>query len=479
MRAADVVWSAGFELKQHNDLQENLHYIPAREAAKREAAKGAKIAIKEVEDFSLAPPGFPPTTSWTSTPQLALFEPSKETQGRKFVIDSCFSRLFSFYAKLTLPRVSVNEKFRDKCRIAWSNNVAGNLLGKGRVTYGSTTIAEDFPTYADDIERQLNCGKPGQQEARKRDCGIVPQLTEWSQELPQFGPLYVSPGFHFTRDVIHCLRPNLLGSKWGVEITFTPRKYSQVLRMQFLEGEGEEARWVSVPCDPRLVRIEDSAQQMSLDVPPADITATGECIITNPEQRESDLSCVERYVNYVKTYKVQEKQHVGFGEIAELDVTHTSVCVAMFLLAFNERSVAHGCHSNYTTNPEDPQEGVDPVASCRIYYGQTLAKEYDAYHMSNIETRKCPSMPYETGYHAIIFCPCDPFSTSPYALRGIVPKQHQTKVVLTLNRFSEEMIGARKDDKFTVILVMSMLEKIEYTKVDDGLEPAFSIVITE
>lgn len=473
MRAEDVAQVAEMELVSNNALQAKLHHIPPPKE-QRKATTGTEPP-KEIEDYYV-PPSELPVLSWTSAPQLATFEATYDQQTVKFTINSCFSRVSSLYICANLPRVVVLPEYRDLCRVAWTPNIAANLLGTTRVTYGEVTIGEDFPVYADDVERQFNCGKPGQQEMLMRDAGMLPALTEWAEELPHFGPIVASPNFHFTRDGTHCLRPSITSAKSRARIAFRPRQYPAVLRMQVRRSA--DADWVLAPCNPKYVSIEELPQSEGLDTHPAPYTAKGDCVMVNYEEQESDVDCNESYVNWVKRYETQELHHVGFGETVELTVSQDSVCVAMFLLAYNERATSCGCFSNYTTNPESPLRGLDPIKGCTIYYDRNVARVYDAHHMSSIEPRKCPSLPCEPGYHVVLFCPCSPFSTSPHALRGVVPKLLKMRVEVTLNGYSEAMQGARPDDKFSVVLLMMVVKRLEYMKVEDAGEPTFNIAIT-
>jgi len=468
MDPEEVIKVAIKELDVHSNSQAAIHYIPSDDPKQAKDKKETEY----IEDLFM--PEESGRISWHSSPQLARFRCPFSQGGVTYNIDYSYSRVYSFYLSMTLPEVSVVKDYEGVCRVAWSPNVGPNLAGRSRVVYGRT-IAEDYPVYADDVERQFNCGKSGQQEIQMRNSGNTPLLTQWSISKPQFGPLYVTPIFHFTRDLAHCIRPNILDDKSQVSVSFDPRAYKDVLRMQVYQ----EGKWISIPCDLRLVNFKEQTKGESRENPLA-FVATGDVVIVDADQKAKEINCHNTFVNHIKTYKVQEKAGIHFGEVAEFDLKdQKSICVAMCILAFNERAPTFGCYSNYTTNPENPEEGVDPIKNCKIYYGQTLAKIYDAYHMSYIESRKCPSMPVEIGYHIISFCHTDPFSTSPHALSGIVPALEEMKVQVALNQYSPGMVEATKDDKFRVVLLMFTVQKLIYNKVENGLTPAFSIAISE
>jgi hypothetical protein len=108
------------------------------------------------------------------------------------------------------------------------------------------------------------------------------------------------------------------------------------------------------------------------------------------------------YRDYINFESIQAK---SFDNEISTEITCVNPCLAIFWKAQNMSAKETNYYSNYTSDKKDHRQGWDPITkNTLIINGNILFEKQESYLFnSTAVTKRLPSAPDETGYHAHLF----------------------------------------------------------------------------
>lgn len=300
------------------------------------------------------------------------------------------------YISQVLPRIEVKDKFRKLVKVAWTHNVANNVIPDAAFTVDDTPLSRMDRTWFD-MSSQFYTPE-GFWDSQSEIMGNTQQLEAWQDILPETTVACHLPWF-YSYSLSSAFPLFLLSSQTRVE-----QKCSKInnplalLRMVIFTAE---KRWREIPPDDKYIAYGTMVNPRCW---------CKYAYITEQEKNYT-RSCDTKKIVYIRDVVINDHPTpCANGDLIKIAIECKLPCLALFWAAKNLTASKLNRHSNYTTNPSNVYQGRTPIEHVSLSYGgdKEVFKAMESFHFERMEPRyRLPRAPKDKGYGAL----CNSFYT--------------------------------------------------------------------
>lgn len=342
-------------------------------------------------------------TSWSAN-LIEEMEASirKDGDDITFVANQKFDFLLYTYVVQDIQAMKVAKKARKKVEICLPHNPGHNIISQGSVRVDGIILQNIDSTWLD-IYSQFYM-KPGMREHYNIMIGNVPFLQEWGTRIPGYTVVVPQP-FHYSKDPAVSL-PLFMKSLSRVTHNYSfRRKLEEIVRMRILDND----EWKAIPYN--WSYMEAVKQDEMLAQP----RMFGRYVVITEAERNwhqgvdvdgiQDNTKPPRVIYGENIVKITHTNTSKLGQSVGLTLHSATPTKAMFWVAENMEAHTYNNRSNYTTDPNDINEGWNPVCEASLTYGGVAKfSEMPSYHFDMSEAwHNFVSAPSEPGYNGFSF----------------------------------------------------------------------------
>ena len=401
-----------------------------------------------------------------------------------------FDVLFKTEMSIPLLAIRVKDKYKSNVQICYPHNAGHNIPYQVEVRVDDDRYEGHDSIWLDIHSMFFMKPGAGMRDLYNRRIGNLPSLEEWTTQLP---PRILTPPQVFsycrnTRVGIKTLQSSMNTVTHHYKIR---NKIQEVLRMRILNTKGE---WEEIPCNMKFLYVKGRAK--SFPVP----ELWGRYGLMTDEEREwFKLDRITKqpvhHISYIEDI-LSFTSVLSDANVENISIQTKVPCKALFWVAQNMKCLTINNFSNYTTNLENIQRGLNPCFEVSLKYGGDYrVKGLGSEHFDQSEPWDFfMSAPSEPGYNA--YALGYDFNTIRNTDTGIILNPIQASLELKLtsdsNNYSDTEIDSDNEtpeastketetqtekEKFIVhvrALVCKKLEmkwdglRLEYTITDDA-----------
>lgn len=395
-------------------------------------------------------------SSWYSCVPMKLAS-SKDGEYTVYTVNNTFHLLTYSYLSSSLPAVRVKSEYTKRVRIAWCHNPVTNQI----ITASFKEDDDDYHTidnvWCDIYFQYFQEPGAGKRHNHNEGMGNVPCLEQWSEFLPSY-PYNVEQPWFYSLDPGDAFPIFYKNSQTRAQHRYQyKRNILDLLRVQYLNRNQE---WVD--CVEEQSQFLDITEKSELNLP----ELWGRYVYLT-ENEIKHMKCFQNRDFYIRDVKICDAPNPNkYKTTAEVDLTCSNPCLAMFWVAENKNAINKNNYSNYTTNADNLYHGWDPIKTTTLRYGTTdRLNNMSSDHFSIAEPRKhFKSAPNEKGYHAYSFA-WDSMCTD--ATIGIVFDDLKAKLLCSIfnNNIFLNLPSNKLDQKKLTNDIINFDEKHKETKV--------------
>jgi len=250
--------------------------------------------------------------------------------------------------------------------------------------------------------------KEGAREAHNLAVGNVPELTEFSGELPEYSMNFDLPFYYSEHPALAYPLYMLSRNKAQNFKVFTLRnKIWDLLRMCI---KGDDGTWQTVPAK----QFRDRLEFVNDTLPPPRIWGRY-AVMTEGEKACNAGKSKSYIIRNVMSVNTDNKFKLGSTQALDLG-SISAPCLAIFWVAENATATEYNCHSNYTTHESVPERKYarNPISTSTLKYtkhpqgssgvGALCFEDLPSDHFTSVSFRRhLPSQPTEIGHHCWSF----------------------------------------------------------------------------
>ncbi len=322
-----------------------------------------------------------------------------------------FPFLLNVHLHNNLPPVEVKHGYKNVIQICWPLNLYHQIISSGVLSSDDTTNIQQLDSTGLDFYSG-HYMKSGAGMADLYNCmiGNVDYLDTWTDSLPSCEIQCPQPWFfsaHTTKGL-----PLLYGSsmeKISFRYSFND-KPENLLRMRARKevsgsnGKSKLTKWKEIPFNKAYVyTISPKILDIKMEGRYAKIT-DGELKFHKETPRK---------IYYHDFISIDSDNPHSLGTSPNIDIQSDSPVNAIFWAAENVRARKVNNYSNYTTNPQNPYKGHNPVFETVIRHRKKIRDIIPHYNSSRMEVwNYFKSAPLQPGYNAksIGYVTSSPFS---------------------------------------------------------------------
>jgi hypothetical protein len=335
---------------------------------------------------------------------------------------------FYSFVRITLPTITVQEQYATTIRIALTFNAANNFINKGNISFSDLPVSPFDSVVMDNTSELLT--RAGRYKAMCKTQGNTIDKVNFSTTIPGDVLTAFLPMWYDNAEGVPLLNLLCTGNSVCVNLS-TISTYDQLVKIQQLDATTNT--WNNLL--PNTVQQYCSITGNSWNVlTPKLINCHAICTDTERSliQEIAGNMPIQQWASYSsKSEKLTDQQ---------LTLKFYGPVRALTFNVLNQTAAQYNWYSNYTTQPFDPENGVDPVSTVTLMY-DTLPK-YDKVR-SDIFSEILPArhavrVPQSAGYHLIPYCrkleSYDPDGSTDYS--NISPELNLTMVDASLDPLS-------------------------------------------
>lgn len=311
-----------------------------------------------------------------------------------YSVDHTQDYLVDSELRANFPSAEVLPEYRDTHQICYPHNMMNNIVkvayfeAKKMKIQTMDTVGYDFMSqwYSDNSKSAVT----------QAEMGNTPELEEWNTVLPARKLAAFQPWF-YTEDVSFAW-PIYYGkhfSKATHHYEFR-RNVFELLRMRVRDGDK-----VKIIVDPEEIKKYVKIKGKDQILP----ELWGWFAKADRENPDMNMSCNKGHKYLIRDIVACDSTQVGtYGSNLIVPLKSSSPCFAIMWAAENRKATASGCFSNYTTDKENIDSGLNPIDTVGFSISQAGIK------MSGIDgqifTRSrvgFTSNPTDAGHHAYLF----------------------------------------------------------------------------
>jgi hypothetical protein len=398
-----------------------------------------------------------------------------------YTIDQSYDFLIRTVVTMETPRITVNPKYTGRIRFKWCKYPGPSACFHNAFKYGDEII-EEFPSQW--IKTFFNWGYGSEySESINNSTGNISKLTEWAtNEIPKSELRFTIPYFYNRpEDKLTTSFPMfLLGTK--TELTKKMKYPSDIVRsLLMIEINRDGVEWKQVPKSgyDKLIDIQKlisigSVMSPTLEAKYAKVTEEEKWRIMHRRTLKGDKYVDEPIDEFV--YPMQRVTTIYDCDFTRPGKTSThkinlSPTAAFFCNGINGDALESGESSNYTTNSDNPANGLSAISKIQVKYDMAIKETIYPSMMKSMDVHEnLPGVPrlsgsfYNTWTHR-------PLKTDGM-IGVILDSQDDCSVVCTYTSNipkNKEIVmdGESKDNDATSILD-SLMEEESDTVYDDS-----------
>ena len=300
------------------------------------------------------------------------------------------------------PRARVKKQFKDTIQIRLCYNMPHNAVKNARLYFNGKADSSALNRHVYDIKSALFMS-PGAGMRQHYDymIGNIPCLQEWGIELPSVKITFPQP-WYYAEHKGNAIPLFKLPRPYKIEHVYTFNRPIDVLMMRVRDKENDT--WKLIKPDIRFLDFIDNKTKFKTPVMMGRYAKLPDA--PNDDEKQWHIGPKGPSHSYLVTTYMQfsSKNPCATGENAEIDITLPTPARAMYILAENNMSKEKHNFSNYTTNSDDVNYGLNPVQSVTDIFDKKPHATHEQYQLdrSNIWDH-FPSAPLQLGYNVISF----------------------------------------------------------------------------
>ena len=306
--------------------------------------------------------------------------------------------LFYSYLGTQLPMIETDQRLGGKVRIAWPRNLMHHIVVSGQVEFGTIKGPEIPSGWLDHQTAWFMKSGTGHESNYNRSIGNLRCLTDWNSWLPSKAIRCPQPWWFSQSESNAVPLFKCKDTPMSIRYNFNLHVLS-LLRMQLYKGD----EWVDVTdasVKARFLNKDGIDMRSTIPIP----TMTG----YYGKMADSELEwkrTIDQSVLATSIIKKNTQNPVESGKSATIKLDSVTPIYAIYFCASHEKSINIGNLSNYTTDPYDRYNGVDPIKIVRHNYSGNTADVQDLSDFSNMTPwYHSISSPREPGYGMYTIC---------------------------------------------------------------------------
>lgn len=323
-------------------------------------------------------------------------EGSAEDLSFKFSKNADF--LLAHWLRFKTPNIAVNDATATKIAFCW--NLGHNLLTKASLMFSELPAIQLDPVSLDMLASHLV--DPTKWESYNRMIGNVDDFVDFSSNLP---PRAVNvPLIELISEESQWALPLCQMTLNEVKSSFVIQEQLQkLIRVQTSADAG--VTWVhrkesEVSLSSLTTVTHSKNNNFLMDLP----QGFAEYALVTPAEREIHKSEPRLFIiNQVQKHTTGVQTN---GSLAQAEFRFSNPVRVLYFNVLNTTAKDYNNHSNYTTNATDLEAGLDPLATCSLFY-EGVAKFQD--FTPDLVSELAPfyhsrRVPNETAYHSHYYC---------------------------------------------------------------------------
>ena len=349
---------------------------------------------------------------------------SSQAPDASYTISRQVDATFYSFVRITIPTITVQEQYSSTIRIALTYNAANNFIKKGNISFSDLPIANFDSVVLDNYAEFFT--KAGRYKAMCKTQGNTIDKVNFGTTIPGDTLTVFLPMWYDNPEGVPLLNCLCSGNTVNINLS-TISTYDQLVRIQQLDPTTNT--WNNIL--PSNVQQYCSIQGGWNVQTPKLINCNAVC--TDPERQLIKKNAgnlpIQQWISYsTKSEKLTDQQ---------ITLKLNGSVRAITFNIWNQTAAQYNWFSNYTTQPYDPENGVDPVTNLSLIY-DTINK-YDRVK-ADIFSEILPAkhavrVPQSVGYHLIPYCrrlcSYDPDGSVNYS--NMTPELHLTMVDSSLD----------------------------------------------
>lgn len=418
-----------------------------------------------------------------------------------------------------LPRIAVKPEYIGKVEIAWTPSLGNQICPEGCFSSDTIPIHKINTIIMDDDKQLFASNKSNYIEMQNRCHGTVPELEEWSTELPADTLSIIDP-WYYTKSAALAY-PMMYNRKARLTHRFTfVDDISRLLRIRVRDptdrnkwnyGGGYHPDILEGPGDGKLSQpqlwgfygriLPEDRGRILLDFSESNHTSPGPHLppgaslgplMSGPTLGHGPHYTIKPKQNLFVYFEdqlcIKDNIERKYGDIAVIPLESSSPCKGITVKAKNVSAARINNHSNYSTDTNNLREGYNPIQSITQQYGAHGDKFTDLHRVffeRIFPMKHCASCPDVPGYNFIpIAWNCaDHFTSSGITFHGELksclkvrlqpndPKRSYSSSTNNKNNLLEmirqnsntQSLPNRESPIFEVYACLTLIRKIEFS----------------
>lgn len=393
---------------------------------------------------------------------LDKMESSVDGENIKFSVKTAYHYLLYSYLCFKTPNVKVKREFSKKVRIAWCHNLGTNVVIKAIFKNDNDVLNTITRNTYDNYFQFMQIKGNNKKFNHDKGIGNIPVLENWNEDLPEY-QINVYQPWYYGEDTSLAFPIYHKKSNTKAEHNYTFEKdIKKLLRVQILNDMNDEnSGWKNIESNSEKEKyIEISYSAFSNGNIPE---LWGKYSNVTEEELET-YNCreKERFYYYRDFIEFRSENDQELNKNISVDVKLNNPITNIFWNTVNKKAESIGNFSNYTTNHDNLNDGIDPIKNTTL---DSFFKEVQSHHFNIAESRNLyTTSPTETGYHTYSF------SLDNSYISGAVSTQNlNTKMVCSLENVENNK------DTFQLILIACYYRKMTLS-YDNNKNAIFKII---
>lgn len=397
--------------------------------------------IEPIYWYTITPIEFQGSSSSTDKEQIFVTPP-----GHDFLCNT--------HLKIEIPQVKIKPLHIGEYKVCWTPDLAYHITLSGKMKIGGMALCS-IDRYWMIFDHQYN-SNADHKVSLDRDCGNIPQLTEWNEFLPR-RTLKPPQHWYYARGDGRAFPLYRLNSQNPLTHVYSLNTdVIKLLRMLKKTPTG----WINVPVDLNILSITNKKGEPLRTL--VNIRMYGELSEVTPAEKESVYEKINTFTieDIVGNGEVKKQ---GYDEVANVElITTNGLTRASYWAAQNFKASSLNYYSNFSTNCNDSKLGNNPLRKISLKFdGYEKIKKLDADDFSGALARNhFKSTPTIVGLHA------HAYASKMNEINNVAINAKDLKPVLGCY-FVKSKYVEKEDEKDTFILI-ARSQVTKHIKFDDG-----------
>ena len=327
---------------------------------------------------------------------------SADTSQSVYTADSELDFLIKTCLFFDTPRVRVKKKFQQTIQIRWCHNMPHNAVKSARIIFNGKSDSSVLNRHVYDIKSALfMLPGAGMREHYDYMIGNIASLQEWNTELLSAKITFPQP-WYYAEHKANAIPLFTLPRDHKIEHVYTFNRPVDVLMMRVRDKVNNT--WKLIKPDVRFLDFITTKTVFNTPVMLGRYAKLPDS--PNDHEKQWHFSPNGPSHSYlVTTYMTFSSENpCAAGQQAVIDIILATPARAMYILAENLVSKKKHNYSNYTTNSNDVNYGLNPVLAASDFFGKKPHATFEQYQLDRLNIWDYfPSAPLQLGYNVRSF----------------------------------------------------------------------------